>query len=595
MNCLLRPRRSPPRVRLAFAAIATLVVTAGAAAIDQPQAPAPPVHVVRIDAIAVDARGRAVADLNSDDFELHEDGAPAPLEGVQFHRVDGARLFAIFLDEYHVSKGAASDRVRGALTRFVDDTLRPQDLVVIMKPLDSLFAIRLTGDRDAARGAIQSFEGRKGELEPRNAYERNYIAGTPARIEAARHQVSVSAMNALAIHLGSLGESRKALVVVTEGVGRQERRRGEYLPTLDTVIRSANRSSVSIYPIDPRESASDDAVAEALRALATETDGQVIVGDLDAGLQRAAADSAAYYVLTYRAAHPEDGKFHDVQVKAKRAGVRLRARKGYWAPSPDDALRAELLAGLNDPKPPPPLEPVRHISPLIRPWFGLSRGQDGKTRVTIVWEPAMRVPGDRGRREASRIVLTALAPDGTTLFEGPLQPTGPAAVEERGTTPSRAVFDAVPGRLRLRMAVQDAGAQVLDSDVRDIAVRDFRREIAIGTPEILRARNAREFRLLDDAAAVPVASREFSRTERLLIRFPAYGPSGAAPLLSAKLLSRTGHSLRDLVVAPAETPGGSNEIDLPLAWLAAGEYLIELTATSPAGEAKDRVGFRVTS
>ena len=215
--------------------------------------------------------------------------------------------------------------------------------------------------------------------------------------------------------------------------------------------------------------------------------------------------------------------------------------------------------------------------------------------MTVVWEPATRVPGDRGRRNASRIVLTVLAKDGTTLFEGPLMPTGPAAMEEQGVTPSRAVFDAAPGSLRLRMSVQDATAQVLDSDVRDLSVPDFRRDVAIGTPAILRARNAREFRQLDDAAAVPVASRVFSRTERLLIRFPAYGPADAMPTLSAKLLSRSGQSMRMLTVAPAATPGGANEIDLPLAGLAAGEYLIELTATSSGGEAKDRVGFRVTS
>jgi VWFA-related protein len=583
-------------MRLVVAAIAASSLTVGVAAFDQPPASAPNVHVVRIDAIAVDAKGAAVADLKPADFELREDGVAKPLDGVELRRGTGPRMFAIFLDEYHVGKGAATDRVREALTRFVDEDLQPADLVVVMKPLDSLFAIRLTTDREEARRSIQTFEGRKGDYEPRNSYERNYIAGTPARIDAARNQVSLSALNALAIHLGSLGDGRKTLVVATEGVGKSDRRRGqEYMPTLDTVIRSANRSLVSVYPVDPSDPLPDDVATDPLRSLATETDGQAIDTDLNGGLKRAAAESASYYLLTYRSPHEEDGKFHGVEVKTKRAGVRLRARKGYWAPSPDDALRTAVLETLNNPKPARPIEPARHISPLIRPWFGLSRGQDGKTRITVVWEPAARVPGDRSRRDASRIVLTVLAKDGTTLFQGPLLPTGPAAMEEQGVTPSRAVFDAAPGSLRLRMSVEDAAAQVLDSDVRDLAVPDFRRDIAIGTPAFLRARNAREFRLLDDAAAVPVASREFSRTERLLIRFPAYGPAGAMPTLSARLLSRQGQSMRVLDVAPAAAPGGPNEIDLPLAGLAAGEYLIEVTATSPGGEAKDRIGFRVTS
>lgn len=583
-------------MRFVFAAIAALNLAAGVAALDQPPASAPNIHVVRIDAIAVDAKGQPVGDLKPTDFELREGGVSRPLDGVELRRGGGPRLFAIFLDEYHVSKGEATDRVREALTRFVDQDMQPADLIVVMKPLDSLFAIRLTDDREAARRSIQSFDGRKGDYEPKNSYERNYIAGTPARIDAARSQVSLSALNALAIHLGSLGDGRKALLVATEGVGGSDRRRGqEYMPTLDTVIRSANRSLVSIYPVDPRQPLPDDVATEPLRRLATDTDGQAIDTDLQGGLRRAAAESASYYLLTYRAPHEEDGKFHDVEVKAKRAGIRLRSRKGYWAPSPDDALRTTVLANLNNPKPPRPIEPARHISPLIRPWFGWSRGLDGKTRVTVVWEPAARVPGDRSRRNASRIVLTVLAKDGTTLFQGPLLPTGPAAMEEQGITPSRAVFDTPPGALRLRMSVQDAAAQILDSDVRDLSVPDFQREIAIGTPAIMRARNAREFRLLDAEAAVPVASREFSRTERLLIRFPAYGPAGAPPTLSAKLLNRMGQSIRVLDVAPAAAPGGPNEIDLPLAGFSAGEYLIELTATSPGGEARDRVGFRVTS
>src|SRR5207244_5344854 len=131
------------------------------------------------------------------------------------------------------------------------------------------------------------------------------------------------------------------------------------------------------------------------------------------------------------------------------------------------------------------------------------------------------------------------------------------------------VFDVAPGRLRLRMAIQDVASQVIDRDVREMSIRDLRGAVALGTPEVLRARNAREFRTLDGVAAVPVAAREFSRTERLLIRFAAYGPGGAAPNVSAKLLGRMGHALRDLPVSPAATPDGENAIDLPLAGFAA--------------------------
>ncbi|PYR40467.1 MAG: hypothetical protein DMF93_11000 [Acidobacteria bacterium] len=553
------------------------------------QSPAPSARLVTIDLVATDARGRTVENLTAADFDLREAGAPLALESVRFVRAvpaarpapvpvltaaderqaaarDAARLFAIFLDEYHVKAGANADRVRDALLQFVDRDLSPDDLIVVMKPLDSLLAIRSARDRDAARAAIESFSGRRGDYEPRNAYERDYIAGTPARIDAVRNQVALSAINALALHLGALSDRRKTLIVASEGVGRADRGRGqEYLPTLDTIVRSANRANVAVYAFDPRDAADAAAPDDALRRLADDTDGQAAISDADAMLRRASADSSAYYLLSFRAPHPDDGRFRELEARVKR--------------SPRKVV---------------PPEPAPHASPLIRPWFGMARGRDGSTRVTFVWEPAVRVPGDRTRRVPARLVLTAKTSDGTVVFEGPVAPTGPAAMDAPGATPPRAIFEVRPGRLRLRMSIEDAASQALDQDVRDISVRDLRGEVAVGTPEVLRARNAREFRALEADAAAPVASREFSRTERLLIRFQAYGSSSAPPQVSARLLGRSGYAIRDLAVTPSATPG-DQAIDLPLASLATGEYVVEVTARRGARDASDRFTFRVTS
>jgi VWFA-related protein len=572
-------------------------------------------RLVTVDVSVTDARGRPVTDLKPADFELREAGTPLTLESVRLVRVtsapaaappegiqsaaderlaagqEEARLFAIFLDEYHVAGGAETERVRDALTRFVDRDVTPRDLIVVMKPLDSLFAIRLTRDRGKVREAIESFEGRKGDYQPRNAYERDYIAGTPARIDAARSQVALSAINALAMHLGSLTDRRKTLIVATDSVGRSERRRGqEYLPTLDTIIRSANRSNVAVYPFDPRDA--DGTAAADLRRLADETDGGEIAADVESGLRRVTADSSAYYLLSFRTAHPDDGQFRELEARVKRPGTVVRARKGYWTASPDEALRASLIAKANEPRVERPLEPAPHASPLIRPWFGLARGDKGRTRVTFVWEPAARVPGDRVRHEVSKLELQARSDDGTVLFEGAVAPTGPAAVDEPAATPARAVFDMPAGRLRLRMSIQDAASTVIDQDVRDMSIRELKGEVALGSPEFLRARTAREFRALDGEAAVPVAAREFSRTERLLIRFPAYGPADHPPAVTATLLDRAGHTMRPLAVTSAPA-AGEHTIDLPLAGLAPGDYAIELKAASGAAEATDRVAFRV--
>ncbi|HEY7289353.1 MAG TPA: VWA domain-containing protein [Vicinamibacterales bacterium] len=565
------------------------------AATQKPPAPTPAFHptkqVVRIDVIAHDARGRVLDNLKPADFELRDDGVAQTLDSVRFLRPDPeeGRLIALFLDEYHVDAGLTS-RVQEAVTRFINESVSPQDMLVVMKPLDSLLKIQLSHDREAALAAAKSFEGRVGDYTPRNAYERNFMAGAPERIEAARAQVALSAINALAVHFNHYADRRKTLIVISEGMGRGERRRGlEYLPTIETIVRSAQRNNVAIYPLNPGAAAAN---AEWVSALAGATAGVATSADVDEGLRRAMADASGYYLLTYETEGPDDGRFHPVQVQVKKPGAQVRTRAGYFAPSPDDTLRAALLEQINNPKPPPPLEPAPHVSPLIRPWFGTTRGADGKTRVTFVWEPAPRQLGARNQHVPIRVVLKALAADDSVLFEGPVAPTSPGLIEESVGVPSHAVFDMPPGHLRVRIAIQDAAEQTLDTDIRTVNIRDTRGGVVIGTPEVLRARNAREFRTLDTDQAVPAATREFSRSERLRIRFLAYGPPNAPLTVSARLLSRMG-PMRELPIAMLDS--GARELDVPLAGLATGEYLIELNAKAAGTDVKDVITFHVTT
>jgi Ca-activated chloride channel family protein len=555
------------------------------------------VHTVRVDAIAVDARGMVISNLTPQEFELRENGRVLPIDGAEF--LDKSpRVIAIYLDEYHITAGASADRARQALTEFVDREIGPRDVVAVMKPLDSLYSIRLTDGPEDARRIIAGLEGRKGDYAPRTAYERSSMTGSTDRIEIERTQIAISALNALAERMGSLNNLRKTLLVVTEGFDSPARRRGqEYLATIDSAIRAANRANVAIYPIDPRPSADTQNVT--LLSLADQTNGQMVmdrsgVAEPASAIRAALADAAGYYMLTYRSKHKEDGMFHPVEVRVKRARVQLRARSGYWAPSASDRLGAELLARASEP-PVIRLDPPRRISPLIQPWFGLSLGKDGKTRVTFVWEPSSAVPGDRARRTmAARLELTALGAGDAVVFQGSVLPTGPGRVEAAGSEPLRAVFDVGPGPLRLRMKIQDASRQDVDSDVREIMVRELRGGVAIGTPEFFRARNAREFRVLDGSPeAVPVSSRQFSRTERLLVRFPAYAPGGQQLSVSARLLNRMGQEMRTLEVRGAADDG--HELDITLAGLPTGEYQLELAATGAAGQVTERLNFRVTS
>src|SRR5262249_28600223 len=154
-------------------------------------------------------------------------------------------------------------------------------------------------------------------------------------------------------HLGNLNGARKTLLLVSEGFEPPVRSRTEDpLPTLETVIRSANQGNVSIYPIDPRafqigpaetaravhDPGAEEAGRSTLTRLATATAGLATLSPADRaqGLQRIAGDSSAFYMITLVVAGLPPGSFQSVQVRVKRPGVVLRARAGFWTTSLDE-------------------------------------------------------------------------------------------------------------------------------------------------------------------------------------------------------------------------------------------------------------------
>ena len=75
-----------------------------------------------------------------------------------------------------------------------------------------------------------------------------------------------------------------------------------------------------------------------------------------------------------------------------------------------------------------------------------------------------------------------------------------------------------------------------------------------------------------DPHAVPVATRVFSRTERLVFRIPA--DADRQPVVSATLMSRSGLAMRTLAVTREAGRDGMHQVDLPLAGLASADYVI---------------------
>ena len=66
------------------------------------------------------------------------------------------------------------------------------------------------------------------------------------------------------------------------------------------------------------------------------------------------------------------------------------------------------------------------------------------------------------------------------------------------------------------------------------------------------------------------------------------------PTPTAALLNSNGQKFTDVPVQPA-TAGGTHQIDMSLATIPAGEYVIEITTKGASGDAaKELVAFRVT-
>ncbi len=626
------------------------------------------INFVRVDAIVTDRDGNPLRDLTIDDFEIFEDDVLQQVETFKLIEHTGefdpllpppssirnafdlereaaredSRIFVFFLDDYHVRDYNAI-RITQPLVDFVQNELAPTDLVGIMYPLTPTFDVTLTRDHEQIVHALQRFEGRKYEYEPRNMYEMEYAYYPTTAVEKIRNDVSLSALKALAIKLGGLREGRKSIIVLSEGYSdyvppqlRDESAVGGGLRSgmrrnpmagnnryedsarlfQDMGMRAnlvytadiANRNNTSFYMVDPRGLAvyefdlsqavvdfqTDQKILrdlqETLHVLAEQSDGRAIVNrnDVRPGLAQILADQSFYYLLGYTSIEaPTDGEFHEIKVRVKRSDVNIRARKGYFAFTETDAERVRAPSIPETPKAvdlalATLAEPTR--GRLVRTWVGASRGDNGKTRLTFVWEP-IGTNQNRRTESASQVMLMAMS-DSAAYFRGEV----PA---RSSSTLPRADFDADPGEIELNVAIEDEYGDVLDRAVEEFVVPDLTGpDVALSTPAVMRAQNAIEFRrLVAEADTLPTAGRHFLRTDQLLVRGEVYTPGNVPAEVGAQMLNRQGSSMMELPVE--RTADGRYEFSLQLSPFPRGDYLIEISAVLGDDTATVLVPFRI--
>jgi VWFA-related protein len=552
------------------------------------EAEEPNSSLIRLTAVVTNARGEALSGLRAADFEITVDGAPRPIEAFEFKngRSPVPRVVAFLLDEFHVDS-SSSVAVRDRLLSVVDSHLRAGDLVIVFKPLDSLTKIEPTDNRDVIRQSIETFEGRKGDYTPRTTFEQKYMAQAPNAVVAARAQIVSSALRALALRLGELPDGRAAIVLVSDGFARQRVERSVPANLL-SAVRVANRGDVPVYVFAPSpaapspEGGSDDPAVVALRAVAEQTGGAYHAGvaSFPDGMTRLFRELDSHYVLSYHSPHGDDGRFHAVQITLKRPDALVRARAGYVAPLAID-LRAASM---------PSATPARALrrSPLIQSWSGFTKAADGGARLTLTWQPAPLRAGALLPVPAL-LALTAKTAKGTVLFDGSVPAVGGTPRED---TRAQATFVAPPGRVLIDIKILDDKGVVLDTDSRDVEVPNLiGPRPTILPPAVLRITTAREYRAaFDDPEVPPLPTREFRRTERLLLRVPAYEANGAPARVGATLLNRWRQPMRALLPMDEPSGDGVTQFDLPLAPLPPGEYTVRFTV----GSAAEQVTFKVT-
>jgi VWFA-related protein len=269
-------------------------------------------NLVPIPASVVDKRGNAVVSLKLDDFELRVDGELRPLTDLT--RSETSVRLAMLFDNSG-SLDAAREFEKQAAIRFFRKVMRKNDEAAIYSiETDSRLAQPLTNDVVRLEQTIAMFGRPEGGT---SLFDAIIDAATYLRPYA----------------------GRRVLVIVSDGIETTSRH-----SDFDFVVQHVLADDCQIYVVQTGlyEGANLRALAAERRMeqLSGQTGGAVYLpkstDQLDLAFDQIAADLSQQYILSYYPS-PEhrDGRLHNLELRVKsRNDVRVRSRKGYYAPKP---------------------------------------------------------------------------------------------------------------------------------------------------------------------------------------------------------------------------------------------------------------------
>jgi VWFA-related protein len=311
-----------------------------------------------------------------------------------------------------------------------------------------------------------------------------------------------------------------------------------------------------------------------LRTLAENTDGMAIVNtnDLGAAFRRIADDLSAYYLLGYASTNQEaDGRFRRIEVKLHRPNVELTARRGYLAPS-SEARAAAAAADAASAVPALEATELGRLSRL-RPdaeLFSYAVVREG--RLAIAVEIAGGVLARSGWRDGAEVAAAVTGAGGERTATARVDAGARGALVEIPLSPG----ESGPWSVSLRVSGSDA--VLTDRFQADVPATST----SVGVPLVFRGTASSRIPLR------PVADFQFRRNERVRVVWPVAAPPESR---SARLLDRRGEPLA-VPATITETPGEIN-VDVLLAPLAEGDYLVELTTGQGGQSERYLLAFRV--
>jgi VWFA-related protein len=293
-------------------------------------------------------------------------------------------------------------------------------------------------------------------------------------------------------------KGRKSVLLLSEGFIREPND-----PPFRDLVAALRRSNASIYylnvralssgisadalqagdrsagsrVVDPRESSGAEAAAEETGGFALHNP-----NDFTAALARVARDSSSFYLLGYSSTNPKrDGKYRRLEIQVRRPGLRVRARKGYHAPSGDKSASSSAGKRAGDPE----LERLLSSAvpesgiPLRLTAYTLEPVDKKKVRVRLVGEVGLKPLKLEKDADGSRVATldVALALNHVTA-EGRLRsPWRELKVKVPGEAeglevwvPFEGTFDAPGGASQARLAVRDRGSRARGSVLHDFDV-----------------------------------------------------------------------------------------------------------------------------